>query len=582
MAVVRFDCYEVDFAAGQLRKRGTRIRLRDQPWQVLAMLLERPGQVVTREDLQSRLWPHDVIVDVESNLNTAIARLREALGDSADRPRFIETLSRRGYRFVAPVALLPEALPRLRLLVLPFMNSSADRSQDYFCDAITGEIIADLSALTPAHVDVLARTTSMHYKGTHKDVTTIARELTLAYIVEGCVHRAGDEVTLAVQLIRTADQARVFATRCVAKVDEIFALQSEVAHAVGEQLAIVAGATDRDERKALGGSAAGRSRRTPDLFAYNLYIEARHHLDRGESSGSWNTARECLEKSVARDPQFAAAYDALAELWWVAGFLGQIRPAQALSIGIVHALRAVDLDSSLADAHAMLAQYRKQLTYNWSEVHREMAVALELNPASPVVRMRHAVTGLMPHARLEEAIAELERALDIDPLAVWPRIWLAVMFWLQRRYDLAIEQGRLVLEIAPTSSFGHLAIGLAYREARRFDEALRALRKAADLTGDAPMVLGWLGLALAESGDEAGARGLLARLRGMADTAYVTPSSIAHIHFGLGEVDAFFESMNRAVDERDHMVMPMKTYPFLDPVRNDSRFVGLLRKMNLE
>jgi TolB-like protein len=581
MAIVRFDCYEVDFAAGQLRKRGARIKLREQPWQVLAMLLEHPGEVITREYLRRRLWPHDVVIDFERNLNTAIARLREALGDSAACPRFIETLPRRGYRFIAPVARFSEVPPRVRVLVLPFVNSSADASHDYLGDAITGEIVAELSASTPLHVDVLARTTSMHYKGTHKDVTTIARELTLAYIVEGCVHRAGDEVTLAVQLIRTADQARLWAERFVARIDALFALQSTVAHAVGEQLAIVAGVTAGDERKALGASAVGRSRRMPDLVAYNLYIEGRHHLDRGELPESWNTARECFEKSVAHDPQFAPAYDALAELWWLAGFLGQVPPAQALSTGIVHALRAVDLDNDLADAHAMLAQYRKQLTYNWAEVHREMAVALELNPASPIVRMRHAVTGLMPHARLEEAIAELERALDIDPLAVWARIWLSVMLWLQRRYDLAIAQGRLVVEIAPTNSFGYLAIGLAYREARKFDDALRALRKAADLTGGAPMMLGWLGLALAESGDEPGGRRLLARLRGMADTAYVPPSSIAHIHLGLGEVGGFFEAMNRAIDERDHMVMPMKTYPFLDPVRKDPRYSALLRKMNL-
>jgi TolB-like protein len=582
MAIVRFDCYEVDFAAGQLRKRGARIRLREQPWQILAMLLERPGEVVTREDLQSRLWPHDVIVDFERNLNTAIARLREALGDSADRPRFIETLPRRGYRFVAPVARLPETLSRLRVLVLPFVNSSADPSQDYLCDAITAEIIAELSALTPAHVDVLARTTSMHYKGTHKDVTTIARELTLGYVVEGCVRRAAGEVTIAVQLIRTADQTRVFGDRYGSKLDQIFALQSGVAHALGDQIAVVAGGRDLEERSAVEASQIKRSRRISDLVAYNLYIEGRHYLDRGESPGSWDRARECFDKSVARDPQFAAAYDGLAELWWLAGFLGQIAPAQALSIGIVHALRAVDLDNSLADAHAMLAQYRKQLTYNWSEVDREMALALELDPTSPVVRMRHAVTGLMPHARLEEAVAELERAIDIDPLAVWPRIWLVIMLWLQRRYELALEQGHLLLEIAPTNSFGHLAIGVVYREIRRFDEALTALRKAADLAGGAPMVLGWLGLALAESRDIAGARDLLARLRAMSHSTYVPASSIAHIQLGLGEVDAFFESMNRAIDERDHMVMAMKTYPFLDSIRNDPRYITLLERMNLK
>jgi TolB-like protein len=579
MAVVRFDCYEVDLAAGQLRKRGTRIRLRDQPWQVLAMLLEHRGQVVTREDLQRRLWPHDVIVDFENNLNTAIGRVREALGDSAEHPRFIETLPRRGYRFVAAVARVPETTPHIRLLVLPFVNSSGDLSQDYFSDAMTGEIIAALSALAPAHLAVIARTTAMHYKCTHKDVARIGRELTLDYVVEGSVRRAGDDVALAVQLIRVADQTHVFASHHGSPLHEIFTLQRQVAQTLGEQIGVVPVGRELDAGPA--GASASPKRPTHDLVAYNSYIQGRYHLDRGESPASWKTARLCLEDATRRDPEFAAAYDALAELWWFAGFFGQVPPREALSIGIVHALRAVDIDNSLAEAHAMLAQYRKQLTYNWTEVHREMAVALELNPASPVVRMRHAVTGLMPQGRIDEAIANLERSLDVDPLAVWPRTWLEVMLWLGRQYDLAIEQGRLVLEIAPTNFVGHFTLGHVYRDAGLFDQAIAAHRKAADLTGGAPMMLGWLGFALAESGDTTGARTLLTRLRAMPQNVYVPPSGIAAIHLGLGEIDAFFEWMDRAIEARDHMIMPIKTYPFLDGIRDDPRYAALLCKMNL-
>jgi DNA-binding winged helix-turn-helix (wHTH) protein len=205
------------------RKHGSRIRLRDQPWQVLAMLLEHPGRVVSREDLQRRLWPHDVIVDFENNLNTAIGRLREALGDSADHPRFIETLPRRGYRFVAPVSHVPETV-----------------------------------------------------------------------------------------------------------------------------------------------EPPSQKKPTQDLVAYDSYIQGRRYLDRSESPESWKKAREFLEAAVARDPQFALAYDALAELWWTAGFFAFMSPKTALSTGIVHALRAVEIDNTLAEAHALLAQYLKQLAYDWA------------------------------------------------------------------------------------------------------------------------------------------------------------------------------------------------------------------------
>jgi TolB-like protein len=581
---LRFDCYEVDVAAGQLRKHGRRVRLRDQPWQVLAMLLEHPGQVVSREDLQRRLWPHDVIVDFENNLNTAIGRLREALGDSANDPRFIETLPRRGYRFVGMVSQAPDAAPHARLLVLPLAGTSDDPARDdsapdYFCDAMTADIISELSALAPSQLAVIARTTAMHYKGTHKDVARIGRQLRLDYVVEGSVRRTGDCVTLIVQLVRAADEAHVFARRFDAPVGEIFALERAVAHAIGEQIGVLAAGERPNDN-----SAAGRrlhKKPTQDLVAYNSYIQGRYHLDRGESPESWKKARALLEAAVARDPQFALGYDSLAELWWTAGFFGFMPPREALATGIVHALRAVEIDNDLAEAHALLAQYVKQLAYDWTAVEREMALALDLNPNSPIVRMRYATTMLMPFGRIDEAVAQLERSVELDPLAMFPRLWLEVMLGLSRQYDRAIDQGRLVLEIAPGHFLAHFTIGTVFHEAGMYGPALVALRQAVDLTGGAPLMLGWLGLALADSGDRAGAREIMARLRAMPPQVYVPSCSLAWIHLGLDEIDEFFTRMNQAVDERDHLIMAIKTYPFLERIRHDSRYGALLRRMNL-
>jgi TolB-like protein/tetratricopeptide (TPR) repeat protein len=580
MALVRFDCFEVDLAAGQLRKHGSRISLRDQPWQVLAMLLEHAGQVVSRDDLQRRLWPHaDVIVDFDNSLNTAVGRLREALGDSADHPRFIETLPRRGYRFVAPVAHVPDTARHVRLLVLPLVNASADPSQDCFCDAMTAEIIAGLSALAPPDLAVIARTTAMHYKGTHKDVARIARELSLDYVMEGCVHRTGDRIALSVQLVRAADQTHVFARRREVTLADMFELERTIVREIGEQLGVVPAPKGPGASEAV--DARPPKRPTGDLVAYNSYIQGRYYLDRGESPESWKKARELLEAAIARDPQFALAYDALAQLWWTAGFFAFMPPREALSIGVVHALRAVEIDNSLAEAHALLAQYLKQLAYDWTVVEREMALALELNPVSPTVLTRHATTWLMPFGRLDEAVAELERALDLDPLAILPRIWLEVMLGLNRQYDRAIEQGRLVLEIAPGHFIGYFTIGTVYHEAGMFDVAIGALRKAVDLTGGAPLMLGWLGLALADSGDRAAARAILDRLRTMPPGVYVPPSSYAWIHLGLDEIDEFFRRMDQAIEDRDHLIMAIKTYPFLDRVRDDCRYAALLHRMNL-
>ena len=191
------------------------------------------------------------------------------------------------------------------------------------------------------------------------------------------------------------------------------------------------------------------------------------------------------------------------------------------------------------------------------------------------------MTELMPLGRLDEAIVQLELALELDPMALFPRMWLVVMFWLSRQYQRGIEQAGLLLEIEPKHFIAHLTMGTVCREAGMFDQATAALRKAAELSGGSPLILGWLGLALAESGNKADARALLERLRGMPPNVFVPPTSIAWIHIGLGEIDEFFEWMDRAIDARDHMLMPIKSYPFLDPIRDDARYINLLRKMNL-
>ena len=583
---LRFADFEIDLDAHQLYKRGVRIRLRDQSFQVLALLVEHAGQVITREELRRRLWGDEVFVDFENSLNTAVARLREALSDSADRPRYIETLPRLGYRFIAAVTeppRIPAATALLRwktrLIVLPIVNSSGDPSQDYLGDAMTDEIITALSAVAPADLGVIARTTAMHYKHTQKDVAQIARELSVAWVVEGSILRTSERVTLAVHLIRATDQTRVFGQRYSASIGDIFTTAQTVAQAFCEQIGIVH--PIEGQRAEAAAPPRVPKKPTEDPVAYNCYMQGRYHLWRGESPQSWAKAREYFEAAIERDPRFALAYDALAELWWTAGFFAAVPPKKALEIGMVYAVRALEIDDSLAEAHAMLAQYRKQVDFNWAEVEREMALALKLNPTSVIVRMR-IVTSLMPFGRLDEAVAHLEFALELDPLGLFPRVWLLIMFWLGRQYARAIDQGRLLLEIAPTHFGVHLALGVVCREAGMFDEAIAALRKAAESSGDAPLVLGWLGLALAESGDKAGAQALLNRLRAIRSAVYVPPTSFAWIHIGLGETDEFFEWMNRAIDARDHMIMPIKTYPFLDPIRADSRYQPLLRRMRLD
>ena len=581
--VLRFGEFEVDLPAGRLFKRGARVRLREQLFQVLSVLLERAGEVVTREELQRRLWPGDVVVDFELNLNTVVARLREALGDSAEDPRYIETLPKRGYRFLAAVSegdaseLVRQH--RVRLVVLPFSNAGGDPGEEYFSDAMTDEIITALCRAAPDRLAVIARTTAMQFKNSEKDVARIGRELGVDYVVEGGARRGEDRVTVNVQLIETAGQTHVFARKYEAELRGIFGVVDRAASDIVDSLGLPAAAEGRRGDAPAGGHV--RKKPTEDLAAYNDYIQARYDMSKGSAEGFAEAGRH-LDSAIARDPGFALAHDAMAEVHWLLGYMGYIPPQKAYSAGIAQALRAIEIDNSRAETHALLGEFHKTLEYNWPEVRREMTLALRLDPTSPLVRWRYAVSDLMPHGRLEEAITEIERALESDPLSLLMQGWLGVMLVLAHKWDRALDQAHLLLQLSPSTFWGHFIFGVTYREKRMFDKAVSALRAAIEVSGGMPGLIGWLGLTLGMNGSAAEARSLLDRLHGKAAQGYVPPSSFAWIHLGLGETDNAFEWLDRAVDECDQFMMPIKSYSFFDPLRADPRFQALTRKMNLE
>jgi TolB-like protein/Tfp pilus assembly protein PilF len=582
--IIQFDKYEVDVPAGHLLKQGVKVRLREQSLVVLVMLLEHPGEVVTREELRRRLWSEDTFVDFDNNLNTAIARLRVALSDPAEHPRFIETLPKRGYRFIGSLSKPAPAsgqVParRAKIAVLPFANLSGDPEQEYFSDAMTEEMITELAGLAPGQLGVIARTTAMHYKTSHKDVARIGRELAVDHVVEGSVRREDDRIGIIVQLIQVSDQTHLWTKRYETGLREFLGAVNAAAQAIALEIGIPPAA-----EKSRHGTLAGRGgirKPTEDVAAYNLYLQGRYHLNKYTPEGIAR-AKQCFEEAIAQAPEFALAYNSLAEVYWNMGFLGFVPPKEAFSMGVWSALRAIEIDDKLAEAHSLLGSFRKELDYNWPEVHREMRRALELDPWSPFVRLRYGISGLMPLGRIQEAIAELERGLELDPLSPDLRFWHAYMLLLDRQYERGLQEVQLLIDHAPTYWLAHLTIGHLYGAMKMVDQATAAIRKATDLSGGAPNMLGWLGLALTQSGDTAEARTLLDRLHGIASQAYVPPTSFAWIHLGLGDIDSAFVWMDRAIDMRDTMIIPIKTYPFLDPLRSDPRFPALLRKMNLE
>jgi len=326
--------------------------------------------------------------------------------------------------------------------VLPFVNLSGDTGEEYFSDAMTEEVLTELAALAPDHLGVIARTTAMRYKRTQKDVAQIGRELSVDYLVEGGVRRDDDRIAITVQLIRVSDQTHLFARRYEAGFRDVFNMRRSIAESIAAQVGISPASDTPAGRPAI-------RKPTEDGVAYNLYVQGRHQWVKGTPE-SIAKAKQCFEEAISRDPRFALAYDALAELYWYLGFMGFAPAKDVCATGMFYALRALDIDDTLAETHALLGLYRKELDFNWVDVKREMDRALELNPTSPLVRLRYAHGWLTPECRLEDAAAQIELALESDPQSLFMRAWLGTALWLNRQYDRAIEQGRLMVELEPT------------------------------------------------------------------------------------------------------------------------------------
>jgi TolB-like protein len=445
------------------------------------------------------------------------------------------------------------------------MSGAAD--DDYLGEGLTEEIINVLTRIP--NLRVIARTSAFAVGRMGLDVREIGARLNVGTILEGSVRRSGQRVRITAQLVTSSDGGHLWSERFDRELTDVFALEDEIAAAIAERLRV---GLDHHEEVV--------PRPVVDLEAHNALLEGRYHLARGTPQ-ALAQAMACFERAIARDPGFALAFDSLAEVHWYLGFFGGLRPNDAFSQGTWHALRALELDDTLAETHALLAMLRKELDYNWGEVDHELRRARELNRQSPIVRLRYAISGLLPHGLIDEAVAEIEGVLESDPLSIVVRWWLAIMLYLARRHDRMIDEGHRMIALDPNHFLGHWVIGVACTERDAPDDAVRALERAHELSGGTPFTLGFLAYALGRAGRTADAGRLLAQLEIMAKGDYVSPFAIAISHVGLGDWDGAFEWWNRAIDVRDPLIVPIKNLPIFDPIRNDPRYPPMLRRMNL-
>jgi tetratricopeptide (TPR) repeat protein len=383
------------------------------------------------------------------------------------------------------------------------------------------------------------------------------------------VRREGVRVRVTVQLVSTSDGSHLWSERYDREMTDVLALEDDIAAAIARRL--------RGERS---GVHRERPRRGVDLEAHAAYLEGRYYFARGTPEALMRS-RECFERAIALDPDSALAYDSMAELHWYLGFFGNVPPREAFSQSTWYALHALELDDSLAQTHALLGMLRKELDYNWPEVDRELQRAFELNRESPLVRLRYAISGLLPHARNEEAMREAEAVLQTDPLSLLTRWWMAVLAHLARRPDRTVAEGRHMIALDPGHFLGHWALGIGLNDTSAVPDAVEALRRAHGLSGGIPFTLGFLAMVSGRAGLQTDVLRLRGQADQMADAGYVPPSTFMFCAIGLGDWDSAFEWMDRAVEGRDPIIMPIKSFPFLDPVRGDARYGALLKKMRL-
>lgn len=623
-SVLRFDIFELDVRAGELRKNGVKLRLQGQPLQVLAALLKHPGELVTREELRAQIWQADTFVDFDHSLHNAIARIREVLGDSAETPRYIETLPRRGYRFVAhvegistrepersaetvqpseapaPLArskaraalavalftlvmialalwLLPAishrttAVPPMRsIAVLPLDNLSGDPSQEYFVDGMTDELITDLAKV--GALRVTSRTSVMRYKGTKKSLPEIARELNVEGIVEGSVTRSGNRVRVTAQLLHAPEDQHLWAETYERDLGDVLKLQSEVAQAIAQQVRAQLTPQQQDR---LG------SVRQVNPEAYDAYLRGRYYLtNQFTTAQPLNRAKGYFEESIRKDPNFALAYSGLADSYAFLAYFRQVPPESAYQSATDALRKASALDDSIGEIHDTRAVLSWRYKWDLDTAEQEFNRAIALAPSYSCAHEDHAVyLGFV--GRRADALAEVAKSNELDPGPSSAMAESATYYQL-RDYERLVEASRRGVASNPKEWVEYYNLGVGYEGTGKLLEAISEYQKAVELSAGDQDATAALAHAYAVIGKRAEARKILRDLQQKANISYISPYLLATIYAGLGEKDRAFELLQRAYEQKSlELSWHLKADLRIDNLRSDPRFQNLLHRVGL-
>ena len=568
---LRFGPFELHLRSRELQNGPTRVRLQDQPFEILLTMLERPGDVITRDELRQRLWPEGTFVDFEHSLNAAVKRLRSALGDDAVNPRFVETLPRRGYRFIGSLDTheAPDpARPRLRLMVLPFVDLSEYSDHRYFADGLTEEMIAQLGHLCKNRIGVISRASAMTFKDSNRRARDIGETLGVDYLLEGSARREGDRVRITARLVETASETHLWVESYESHLADYLSVQTDVAARVARSLAMELMPDDLHATQTMPSNAP----------AYNDYLKGRYYWNMLADQGV-EPALEHFEFATRLDPSFALAHVGKARVQLLKAEYYRTLPRTMLEAARQSVKRAMDLDPNLFEAHLALGEVRRMLEWDWRGAEAAYTQAIVLNPSHETAHRSYALL-LAALARPVEAIRESDRALEMDPLCVvvnsgggaWVR-------YLAGDIDGAIARARKAVEMEPRYLVAHRVLAAANLQAGRSSDAVTALETALALSPQDPVLLAWLAHARAVTGCRDIALALLNRLRSC--ERYLPSYHLALAHVGLGDLDAAFAALEQATVDADPSLLTLRAEPRFEPLRSDPRYTKLIELLGL-
>ncbi len=563
-----FGPFRIEQGERVLRRGAKVIPLSPKALETLLMLASSEGRVVEKDELLRRVWP-DTFVE-EGGLARNISLLRKALGSGPHDKSYIETIARRGYRFAAPVKKVRDGGETRSLAVLPLANLSKDPGQDFFAEGMTDELISYLMKIESLRVS--PRTSVMVYKEARKSLRQIARELKVRWVVEGTVLQSDHRVRISARLIDGTTEEHLWTQTYEKDLRDVLALQSEVASDIAREIRVKLTSPEKVKLAQF---------RPVNPDAYQDYLRGRYFLNNRTIDGL-KRARGYFHEAIDKDSTYAPAHSGLADAYAMLASTGYdvLAPRESMPLAKMAAANALRLDDALAEAHAALGYVKLVYDWDWVGAEQELQRAIELNPGYASAYQWRGE--LLLALNRPDATQAFQRAVEIDPLSIPCNLGLGWSYYFSKDYDLAIEQHRKTLEIAPNVPMALYGLGLAYHHKKQPDRALDELKKAFAYLGEEPAALMLVGVTHALTGMREAARADLEQLHALSRQKYVPAVYSAFVYIALNDVDCAFEWLEKAFAERSSYLIFLGVQPAMDNIRADHRYQEFVRRLGLK